>query len=98
MSRFHLPWDVGQKLGQFKINGFVVFEGFIPAAKVDRMREAFMPLLEAVARRNDPSQNRGIDHSGTGTRAQGQGRLQHPNRYTVEVPTNPGTIRGGTSR
>jgi hypothetical protein len=86
MSKFGQPGYIGQQLDQFKINGFVVFEGFIPVEKVDRMREAFMPLLESVAQRNDPSLTRGIDHSGTGTRAQGQGRLQHPNRYTVEVP------------
>jgi len=44
-------YDLDTKILHYKINGFVVFEGFMPVAKVDRIREAFMPLLYAVAER-----------------------------------------------
>ena len=36
------------KLAELKINGYVTFEDLIPIETVDRIREAFLPLLEEV--------------------------------------------------
>ena len=38
--------DIRQKLAEFKINGYVIFEDLLPAEKVDKLQAAFLPLLE----------------------------------------------------
>jgi hypothetical protein len=74
-------YDLDLKLAEFKINGYALFEDLLPIAMIDRIREAFLPLLEAVKQRNDPIES--------GDRRKGEGRLQNTNRYTVEVPWEP---------
>jgi ectoine hydroxylase-related dioxygenase (phytanoyl-CoA dioxygenase family) len=78
MPSTETTYDVALKVAEFKINGYTLFENLIPPEKVDRIREAFMPLLEEVRRRGDPVQR--------GDVRTGLGRLQNVNRYTVEVP------------
>ena len=78
MSTTAVEYDLALKLAEFKINGHVVFEGLIPLEKIDRIRDAFMPLLEEVRRRADPVES--------GDRRIGRGRLQNVNRYTADVP------------
>ena len=41
-------YDLDLKLAELKINGYVTFEGLIPVETIDRIREAFLPLLEEV--------------------------------------------------
>jgi len=43
--------DFDLKLAEFKINGYVVFEDMIPEGKIDRIREAFLPLLAHIQAR-----------------------------------------------
>ncbi len=74
-------YDLDLKLAELKINGYAIFEDFIPVEKIDRMREAFLPRLEAVKERSDSVES--------GDRYTGEGRLQNVNRYTVEVPWAP---------
>ncbi len=74
-------YDLDLKLAEFKINGYSIFDDLMPGEKIDRIREAFMPLLETVRARND--------HTASGDRRTGEGRLQYANRYTVEVPWKP---------
>ena len=81
MQNTQPKYDLDLKLAELKINGYVMFEDFIPGEKVDRIREAFMPLLEEVRRRSDAAE--------AGDRRKGEGRLQNVNRYTVEVPWEP---------
>ena len=50
MQNTRPKYDLDLKLAELKINGYVMFEDFIPVEKVDRIREAFMPLLEEVRR------------------------------------------------
>ena len=40
--------DFDLKLAEFKINGYAVFEDMIPEKKIDRIREAFLPLLTHI--------------------------------------------------
>ena len=40
--------DLELKLAELKINGFATFEDLIPGEKIDRIRTAFLPLLEQV--------------------------------------------------
>ena len=49
-------YDLHLKLAELKINGYVIFEELSPDATVDRIRAAFMPLIEQV--REKP---RGLD-------------------------------------
>ena len=41
-------YDLDLKLAELKINGYVTFENLIPVETIDRIREAFLPLLEEV--------------------------------------------------
>jgi ectoine hydroxylase-related dioxygenase (phytanoyl-CoA dioxygenase family) len=70
--------DLDLKLAELKINGYTMFEDLVSAEKIDRVHDAFMPLLDAVKDREDPIES--------GDRRKGEGRLQNVNRYTVEVP------------
>ncbi|MBI1927836.1 phytanoyl-CoA dioxygenase family protein [Candidatus Poribacteria bacterium] len=77
-------YDLELKLAELKINGFVVFEDLIPVETIDRMYAAFLPLLENVRQRE-----RDFSPVERGDIRTGQGRLQHPNRYTLNVPWMP---------
>jgi hypothetical protein len=43
MSR---EFDVNRLMQEWRINGFVVFEGLIPLEKIDRIRQAWMPIRD----------------------------------------------------
>jgi ectoine hydroxylase-related dioxygenase (phytanoyl-CoA dioxygenase family) len=75
------PYDLNLKLAELKINGYVVFEGLIPVETIDRIYEAFLPLLAHVR-----DQEREFSPVERGSLRTGQGRLQHTNRYTLNVP------------
>ena len=50
--------DLDLKLAEFKINGFCIFEDLMRVEKIDRIREAFTALLEAVRARDDPERGK----------------------------------------
>ena len=76
------------KIAEFRINGYVVIDDVIPVAAIDRMREAFLPLLDHVRAReaNRPDDIGGPEHGDLRT---GFGRQQNLNRYTLTVPWVP---------
>ena len=73
--------DFDLKLAEFKINGYAVFEDMIPGKKIDRIREAFLPLLAHIQERETEVSNVEL-----GDPRIGQGRLQTTNRYTLTIP------------
>ena len=78
-------YDIDMKLAELRINGYAVFEDLIPVEKIDRIREAFLPYLEAVRTHSDPAG--GVDlHARSDNRIVVEGRLQVVNRYTLYVP------------
>ena len=58
-------YDLDLKLAELKINGYTMFEDLVSAEKIDRIHDAFMPLLDAVRDRNDPMES--------GDRREGEG-------------------------
>ena len=47
-------YDIDQKMQEWRINGFVVFEDLIPHEKIDRIREAWIPVRdEDIERQGD---------------------------------------------
>ena len=80
--------DIRQKLAEFKINGYVIFEDLLPADKVDELQAAFMPLLENVRAMTlgHPTPGPQFEPRVVGDRRTGQGRLLNVDRYNVEVP------------
>lgn len=74
-------YDMDLKLAELKINGFVTFEDLIPVEKIDRIREAFMPMLERLRARETE-----IYPKERGDMKTGLGRQQFINRYTLHVP------------
>ena len=83
--------DFDLKLAEFKINGYAVFDDMIPLETVDRIRDAFMPLLEHVMERDGETPSSEMDASvvETGDVRTGLGRLQTTNRYTLTLPWMP---------
>ena len=69
--------DFDLKLAEFKINGYAVFEDMTPEEKIDRIREAFLPLLAHIQERETEVSNVEL-----GDPRIGQGRLQTTNRDT----------------
>ena len=41
-------FDLDLKLAEMKINGYVIFEELFPVETIDRIRAAFMPVMEQV--------------------------------------------------
>lgn len=77
--------DLELKLAELKINGFATFEDLIPGEKIDRIRTAFLPLLEQVKAADSGEKNVAVrGHSDA--RLIVEGRLQVVNRYTMYVP------------
>ena len=74
--------DLDDKLDELRINGYVVFEQFIAHEKIDRIRDAFMPLLEHIVAREEASPS-DAEHGDVLT---GCGRRNHVRRYTCHVP------------
>ena len=73
--------DFDLKLAEYRINGYVVFEGMLPLETVDRLYAAFLPLLEHVRQRDTE-----VSRVERGDVRTGQGRLQTTNRYTLTIP------------
>ena len=73
--------DFELKLAEFKINGYTVFEDMIPLETIDRIRAAFLTLLENVQNRH-----REVTTVETGDVRTGKGCLATTNRYTVTIP------------
>jgi ectoine hydroxylase-related dioxygenase (phytanoyl-CoA dioxygenase family) len=84
MASIQPTYDLDLKVAELRINGYVVFEDLIPVATIDRMREAFIPLLETIRGRETELSSVERGHPRTG-----KGRLQHPNRYTLTLPWVP---------
>ena len=86
-------YDLDLKLAEMKINGYVIFEELFPVETIDRIRAAFMPVMEQVREKT-----RGLDpdlprperqvfiHGRSDERLVLQGQIQNLNRYTVYVP------------
>ena len=45
--------DFDLRIAEFKINGYVVLEDMLAGDTIDRVREAFLPLLQHVQRRSN---------------------------------------------
>ena len=73
--------DIGTLLNELVINGFALIEAAIPETSIERIHTAFTPLLERVKERE-----RERSDVETGDIRAGRGRLQHPNRYTLQWP------------
>ena len=41
------PYDLDQKMEEWRINGFTIFDDFIPHEKIDRILEAWAPVRDA---------------------------------------------------
>ena len=52
-------YDTKQMLEEWRINGFVVFEQLIPAATIDAIRQAWIPIRQADIERQGPNPPRG---------------------------------------
>ena len=90
-------YDLDDKLDELRINGYVVFEQFIDQSKIDRIRAAFMPLLEHVVEREEASPS-DKEH---GEVLNGCGRRNHVRRYTcphfgVKFPLEATTEENGS--
>ena len=86
-------YDLDLKLAELKINGYVIFEELFPVETIDRIRAAFIPLMEQVrakARGLDPDlprpERQVFIHGRSDERLVLQGQIQNLNRYTVYVP------------
>ena len=63
---------------EFLINGYVVFEDFIPPEKVDELRARLTPMLENVMAQNSKVL--------AGAPSTGRGRVTEPLRYKIDAP------------
>jgi ectoine hydroxylase-related dioxygenase (phytanoyl-CoA dioxygenase family) len=79
-----MKYDMDQKLAELRVNGYVMFEDLLPVEKVDRMRDAFMVLLEQVKERETE-----IRDWEEGDLRTGKGRLQRAHRYCMYWPLDP---------
>ena len=79
-------YDLDLKLAELKINGYVTFEDLIPVETIDRIREAFLPLLEEVKTHSNTEGEDVKVRAHTDDRLVVEGRLQIVNRYTMYVP------------
>ena len=79
-------YDLDLKLAELKINGYVTFEDLIPVETIDRIREAFLPLLEEVKTHSNTEGEDVKIRGHTDDRLVVEGRLQIVNRYTMYVP------------
>ena len=76
---------VKQLLNELYINGFAVMEEAIPIPTIERIHAEFLPMLEHVRHREHE-----LGHDERGDIRVGCGRLQHPNRYTLQWPWEGG--------
>ena len=73
--------DFDLRIAEFKINGYVVLEDMLPDETLDRVREAFTPMLEHIKERETEESS-----AETGDVRTGLGRLQTTHRYTMTIP------------
>ena len=73
--------DFDTKIAELRINGYAVLEDVLSVETVDRIREAFLPMLEHVRTREDS-----IAPKEWGDLRTGYGRQQFSNRYTLTMP------------
>ena len=52
-------YDVGRLTTEFRVNGFVVFDGLIAQGTLDRIQEAWTPIRDADIERQGPHPHRG---------------------------------------
>ena len=76
--------DFDLKISEFRINGYAVIEDVLSIETVDRIREAFLPMLEHVRTRET-----GFAEKEWGDLRTGFGRQQIINRYTLTIPWVP---------
>ena len=76
--------DFDLKIAEFRINGYAVIEDVLSVETVDRIREAFLPMLEHVRTRET-----GFAEKEWGDLRAGFGRQQIINRYTLTLPWVP---------
>ena len=69
-------YDLDLKLAELKINGYVTFEDLIPVETIDRIREAFLPLLEKVKTHSNTEGEEVEVRAHTDDRLVVEGRLQ----------------------
>ncbi len=69
---------IDQLVQEFLINGYVVFEDFIPTAKAEALHAELLPMLERVRARNSRELSGDLDT--------GRGRVTEPLRYKIETP------------
>ena len=55
-----MGYDINQMIQEWRINGFVVFEDLIPHEKVDRIREAWIPVRDRDIERQGEQPVRGF--------------------------------------
>ena len=73
-----MPVPIDQLVQEFLINGYVVFEDFIPSGKAEALHAELMPMLEKVRARNSRVLSGDLDS--------GRGRVTEPLRYKIETP------------
>ena len=76
--------DFDLRVAEFRINGYVVLEDVLSVNAVDRIRAAFLPMLEHIRKREA-----GIADREWGDLRTGFGRQQNVNRYTMTIPWVP---------
>ena len=52
-------FDIDRLMQEWRINGFVVFEGFIPLETIDQIRQAWAPIRNAGIEQQGKSGNAG---------------------------------------
>ena len=72
--------DFDLKIDELRINGYAVIENLCPVETTDRIRQAFLPMLEHVK-----SRETGFAKEEWGDLRTGFGRHQHSNRYTLTI-------------
>jgi ectoine hydroxylase-related dioxygenase (phytanoyl-CoA dioxygenase family) len=73
-----VPVPIDQLVQEFLINGYVVFEDFIPSRKAEDLHGTLLPMLEKVRARNSKVLG--------GDLTTGRGRVTEPLRYKIETP------------
>ncbi len=73
-----MPISIDQLIQEFLINGYVVFEDFIPSSKAEALHAELLPMLEKVRSRDSKVLSGDLDT--------GRGRVTEPLRYKIETP------------
>ena len=57
-----MPVPIDQLVQEFLINGYLVFEDFIPSRKAEDLHGTLLPMLEKVRARNSKVLSGDLDH------------------------------------